>query len=268
VFVADNQNYLVRKLTPNAPAINTGGVVTASAFGESGSVAPGSWIEIYGSALAVDSRPWGTKDFVGNNAPTSLDGTSVTIGGLFAFVDYISPGQVDVQVPFAVPTGTQPLVVTTPSGFTSSYNVTVNALQPGLLAPPSFLINGKQYVGATFTDGTTLVLPPNSIPGVTSRLAKPGDTIVLFGVGFGPVTPAIPAGQIVQQSNALVSPVTFSFGGTAASPPLYQGLAPNYVGLYQFNVTVPTVAANSLTPLTFTQAGATDTQTLYVAIGN
>jgi uncharacterized protein (TIGR03437 family) len=268
VFVADNQNYLVRKLTPTKPAINTGGVVTASAFGEAGSVAPGSWIEIYGSALAIDSRPWATRDFVGNTGPTSLDGTSVTIGGLSAFVDYISAGQVDVQVPLAVATGTQPLVVTTPSGVTSSYNVTVNALQPGMLAPPSFLIDGKQYAGATFTDGTTYVLPPNSIPGVTSRLAKPGDTIVLYGVGFGPVTPAIPAGQIVQQNNSLVAPVTFSFGGTAASPPLYQGLAPNYVGLYQFNVTVPTVAANSLTPLTFTQSGTAGTQTLYVAIGN
>ena len=90
--------------------------MTALAFGGFGSVAPGSWIEIYGSALAIDTRSWETKDFNGVNAPTSLDGTSVTIGGQSAFVEYISPGQVNVQVPFAVATGSQPLVVTTPSG--------------------------------------------------------------------------------------------------------------------------------------------------------
>ena len=77
----------------------------------------------------------------------------------------------------------------------------------------------------------TYVLPPNSIPGVTSRQAKPGDTIVMYGVGFGPVTPSIPAGQIVQQNNSLATPVTFSFGGTPAAAPRYEGLAQTYVGL-------------------------------------
>jgi uncharacterized protein (TIGR03437 family) len=173
-----------------------------------------------------------------------------------------------VQVPSGVAAGSQPLVVTTPSGSTSAYTVTVNALQQGLVAPPSFQVNGKQYVVATFLDGVTYVAPPNSIPGVTSRQAKPGDTIVLFGIGFGPVTPNIPAGQIVQQNNSVTAPVTFSFGGTPAATPSYQGLAQTFVGLYQFNVVVPTVPPNDLTPLTFTQGGTTSGQTLYIAIGN
>jgi uncharacterized protein (TIGR03437 family) len=268
VYIADNQNYVVRKLTPVAPAITTNGVITASAFGGGAAVAPGSWIEIYGSGLALDSRSWTTTDFNGNNAPTSLDGTSVTIGGQSAFVGYISPGQVNVQVPFTVAAGPQPLVVSTPSGATSSYTVTVNALQPGLVAPPSFLINGTQYVVATFTDGVTYVLPPNSIAGITSRLAKPGDTIVMYGVGFGPVTPSIPAGQIVQQNSSLTTPVTFSFGGTPAAAPGYDGLAPGYVGLYQFNVVVPTIAANNAVPLTYTVGTLAGAQKLYIAIGN
>jgi uncharacterized protein (TIGR03437 family) len=268
VYIADTQNYLVRKLTPVAPSILSGGVVTASAFGAFGAASPGSWIEIYGSGLAIDSRSWARGDFSGNNAPTSLDGTSVTVGGQSAYVSYISPGQVNVQLPFSVATGSQPVVVTTPSGLSASYSLTVNALEPGLVAPPSFQVNGKQYVLATFTDGVTYVAPPNSVSGVTSRLAKPGDIIVLYGVGFGPVTPSVPAGQIVQQSNSLVTPVTFSFGGTPAATPSYAGLAPGEVGLYQFNVVVPTIAANSLTPLTFSIGSTNSTQTLYVAIGN
>jgi uncharacterized protein (TIGR03437 family) len=273
VYIADTENFAVRKLTPVAPSVLPNGVITASAFGGAGAVAPGSWIEIYGSALALDTREWrtssssaGPSDFTGVNAPTELDGTSVTIGGQSAFVEYISPGQVNVQVPFTVAPGSQPLVVHTPSGATSSYTVTVNAIQPGLVAPPSFLIGGKQYVVATFTDGVTYVLPPNSIPGVTSRAANPGETIVMYGVGFGPVTPSIAAGQIVQQDNSLTAPVTFSFGGTAAAAPSYDGLSPGYVGLYQFNVVVPAVAANNLVPLTYSVGGVNSTQTLYIAV--
>jgi uncharacterized protein (TIGR03437 family) len=272
VYIADTENFVVRKLTPVAPSVLPNGVITASAFGGAGTVAPGSWIEIYGSALALDTREWrtssssaGPSDFTGVNAPTELDGTSVTIGGQSAFVEYISPGQVNVQVPFTVAPGSQPLVVSTPSGATSSYTVTVKAIQPGLVAPPSFLINGKQYVVATFTDGVTYVLPTNAIPGVTSRPANPGETIVMYGVGFGPVTPSIAAGQIVQQDNSLTAPVTFSFAGTQAAPS-YDGLSPGYVGLYQFNVAVPTVAASNLVPLTYSVGGVNSTQTLYIAV--
>ena len=63
---------LTNSLTP-PPVISAGGVVSASSFGEFTSVAPGSWIEIYGSSLASGTRAWQTSDFSGVNAPTSLD---------------------------------------------------------------------------------------------------------------------------------------------------------------------------------------------------
>jgi uncharacterized protein (TIGR03437 family) len=46
----------------------------------------------------------------------------------------------------------------------------------------------------------------------------------------------------------------------------YAGLAPDYVGPYQFNVVVPAVAANAAAPVTFTVNGTANTQTLYLAI--
>ena len=95
----------------------------------------------------------------------------------------------------------------------------------------------------------------------------PGDEIVLYGVGFGPVTPDIPAGQLVQQSNTLQSSFEISVGGIAAQP-AYDGLAPSYTGLYQFNITVPNVAAGNAVPLTLSVDGVNGTQTLYIAIGN
>ena len=93
------------------PAITPGGVVSASGFGGFSSVAPGSWIEVYGSNLATDTRGWAGSDFGGINAPTSLDGTFVTIGGQSAFVDYISPGQVNVLIPSDAPSGVQPIAL-------------------------------------------------------------------------------------------------------------------------------------------------------------
>jgi uncharacterized protein (TIGR03437 family) len=268
VYVADNQNNVIRLLTanPTLPAVYSNGVVSASAFGTLPGIAPGSWIEIYGTNLAVDTRGWGSADFSGVNAPTSLDGTKVTIGGQAAYVDYVSAGQVNAQVPSNAPQGSQALVVTTPYGSTSAYSVTVNATQPGVLAPTSFTVGGKQYAAALFSDGATFVAPVGAIPGVVSRPANPGEIITIYGVGFGPVTPNIPAGQIVQQSNTVASPVQFSIGGVAAISN-YSGLAPTQVGLYQFNVVVPNLPVNNLAPLTFTLGGgAVGTQTLYLAV--
>jgi uncharacterized protein (TIGR03437 family) len=189
----------------------------------------------------------------------------VTIGGQAAFIDYISPTQVNAQVPSNVGAGSQPVVVTTASGASSPYSITVNTMQPGLLAPASFNIGGKQYVTALFSDGKTYVLPPGAIAGLTSRRAQAGDVITLYGVGFGAVTPDIPAGQIVQQSNQLKSQLHVLFGQSEATI-TYAGLAPNAVGLYQFNVVVPSIAAGDTVPLTFSLEGASGTQTLYTAV--
>jgi uncharacterized protein (TIGR03437 family) len=246
------------------PSISSGGVVSASAFGEFTSVSPGSWIEIYGSSLAADTRGWTTADFTGINAPTNLDGTTVTIGGQPAFIDYISPTQVNALVSSNVGTGPQELVLTTAAGTSAPYNITVNAAEPGLLATSSFNVGGVQYVVAFHGDGT-YVLPVGAISGLTSRPAEPGEVITLYGVGFGPVTPNIPAGQLVQQLNSLSLPLQMEIGGMPASLD-YDGLAPNFTGLYQFNVTVPNVPANNAVPLSFNLSGMTGTQTLYIAV--
>jgi uncharacterized protein (TIGR03437 family) len=249
-------------------------ILSASAFGGFTSVAPGSWMELYGSGLSSSTRQWGGSDFVGTKAPTSLDNVKVTIGGQSAFVYYISPTQVNAQVPSNVGTGSQAVVVTNNGNASPSRSITVNDLQPGLLAPGSFAVNGKQYVVALFPDSTQngpFVLPPNAISGVASRYTKPGDKLVIYGVGFGPVKDSggndIPAGTVVTVANSLAK----SFGMTIGGQPVsfdYAGLAPNFVGLYQFNITVPNVPNNDLTPLTYTLNGTAGTQTLYLAVHN
>ena len=89
----------------------------------------------------------------------------------------------------------------------------------------------------------------------------------MYGVGFGPVNPSTPAGQIVPQtpSNSLTTPLAVFFGPAQATLS-YFGLAPGYVGLYQFNVVVPNVAASNAVPLTFVLGNSNSTQTLYTAV--
>jgi uncharacterized protein (TIGR03437 family) len=261
----------VRLLTPSAtpvfplPSVEAnGGVVSASAFGQFSQLALGSWVEIYGSYLATDSRSWAGADFNGINAPTSLDGTSVTIGGQPAFISYISPGQINAQVPTGSGTGAQPLVITTSAGKSPTYSVTVNGVEPGLLAPASFAFGSIQYAVALFSDSTTYVLPTGAIAGDPSRPAKAGDTITLYGVGFGAVTPSIPAGQITQAISALALPFVLKFGTTEATV-TYAGLAPGLVGLYQFNVVVPKLSITGAVRLSFTLEGVAGTQVLYIS---
>lgn len=89
--------------------------------------------------------------------------------------------------------------------------------------------------------------------------------MVIYGIGFGPVTPSIPAGEIVTQANQLSSNLQILFGTTPAQI-AYAGLTPSFVGLYQFNVVVPSVPAGNLVPLTFNLNGVAGTQTLFTAV--
>ncbi len=258
-----------------APEICSGGVVTATAAGGFAAAAAGSWIEIYGSNLGpTTGYQWQGSDFSGINAPTKLQGVSVTIGGQSAFLDYVSAGQVNAQVPNGAGTGPAALVVSNSNGASAPYTLTLNALEPGLFAPSSFIIGGNQYVVAINSDGS-YTLPTTSTLGLNSRPAKPGETIVIYGVGFGPAvaggTP-IPPGVIVTQANSLANPMQMFFGGTQATL-AYQGLASSSVGLYQFNVIVPPSVANSdAVPLTFNVGGGSGgnmgSQTLYTAVHN
>ncbi len=268
VYVTDNQNEAVRKLivVPGAPSIQPGGIITATDFGGAPDATPGTWLEIYGSNLASTTRGWTQADFHGDNAPTSLNGTYVTIDGAPAYVAYISPSQVNVQVPLGLTTNPATVTVMTGAGTSAPYEVTLNLTQPGLLAPPSFKVGGNQYVVALFPDGKTYVAPTGAIAGVTSKPASVGDTITLYGVGFGPVSPYVAAGQIAPSTpDSLTAPFQIFFGKTPAALE-YSGLAPGIVGLYQFNVVVPNVAPSNLVPLSINLNGDVGTQKLYTAV--
>jgi uncharacterized protein (TIGR03437 family) len=239
----------VLQLTPldatPKPAIKTGGVVSASAF-HPGGIAPGTWLEVYGGNLSNTTRSWQSSDFQGINAPTSLDGVTVTIGGRDAYVAYVSPGHVNVQAPDGIPIGSGvPLVLANGNNRSDPYLLQTSEVAPALLAPSSFVVNGKQYVAAilpsTESGQTFFAAPAGAIPGIATRPAVAGEVITLYGIGFGAVSPAVTAGTIPTQGSSLNDSLAILFG-QASGKILYAGMAPGLVGLYQFNVEVPPTA--------------------------
>ena len=119
-------------------------------FGAFTAIAPGTWIEIYGTNFATDSVTWSGSDFKNNVGPTTLGGVSVSVGGQPAYISSVSHNasydQIDAQVPSNVGAGSQNIVVTTSAGSTAPYSITVNTTQPGLDAGAAFQVGGKQYV--------------------------------------------------------------------------------------------------------------------------
>jgi uncharacterized protein (TIGR03437 family) len=213
---------------PTEPSIRTElpGVLTASAFGGAPSIGPGNWIEIYGRNLALTTREWRTTDFVNGAPPTSLDGVSVSIGGAPGYASYISPGQVNALVPSNMPAGMAKVTVTTVGGTTNSADILVNAFQPTILSLRPDIIPNGSYPIAVFPDFTTYALPPfPAYAAVPARRPKAGDTIVLFGAGFG-------------RPDAPVE-VVFSRAATVPGMVTWAGPVAGSVGLYQINVVVP-----------------------------
>ena len=250
--------------SPEKPIISAGGIINAFGFGGKAGVAPGTWIEIYGQKFTTKTREWAGPDFNGANAPTSLDGVSVTVAGKPAFVRFISPSQVNVNVPDGIGTGPVPVVVTNSGVASDPLIVTASDRLPGLLAPANFKSGDRQYVVAQFADNS-FAGDPAKIAG-TNRPVRPGETIVLYGIGFGPVNPSIPAGTIVSQANQVTGDLVIRFGQAQATNIAYRGLGPNFVGLYQFNVVVPESVPDGDAQLDVTIGGVSTGQTLFLTV--
>jgi uncharacterized protein (TIGR03437 family) len=270
IYISDQQNNVIRQLTPGTvignkpPPIITSMISASACGGYAGAAAPGSWVEIYGTDLAPDKRPWTSSDFSGPIAPTTLDGASVSIGGENAVLNYISPTQINAQVPLDIAPGPQPVSVTAPNGKSPAVSLTVNAVEPGLCF--AFTINGNQYVAAVINGTSTYVLPAGAgLSGISYRPAHPGETISLYGTGFGLTSPLPTQGQIVQQADQLPAAPLVFFGPTQAQV-TYAGFAPGYVGLYQINVTVPNIPASDLVPITFALGQFAAAPTLYTSV--
>ncbi len=275
VAASGGPSYTCTNTTP--PVIAA--VDSPSSYGGYSYFTSGSWLEIKGTNLADPTDPrlsaatnpgqWTSSDFNGPNAPTSLDGISASVNGKAAYVWYLSPTQLNVQAPEDSALGQVAITVTNCKATSSPVMFARQALAPGLLAPPNYTVNGTPYLVATFASDGAYVLNSSAGArfGLNSRPAKPGDVIIAYGIGFGDVTPSILPGTVTGQSNALVNPVTVSFGATNAALS-YSGLAGSFVGLYEFYITVPPGLADGDYQINVAQNKTNLPQTLYLTVHN
>jgi len=198
-YLANSQNLPLRNAiravkidlsSQEAPTIAPGGIVPLDSTASV--IQPGELISIFGSNLASAPANWS------GNFPTSLGDTSVEINGKAAFLLFVSPGQINLQAPDDTATGTVSVVVTTASGRATS-SVTLSKFAPAFELIDAKYVSGiivRSNGSGAYGNGTYDILGPggNSL-GYSTTPAQPGDIVELFGVGFGPTTPFVPAGK-------------------------------------------------------------------------
>lgn len=225
------------------PAVSS--VVNDASFA-AGAISTGSWVAIFGTGLAPagDSRTWNAAtEIVNGNLPVSLDGTSVTVNGKPAVVEFISPSQVNIQPPDDTAVGPVQVVVTTMDGGSSTpFTVNYAEFAPGLFPAAS------PYIVAQHGDNSYLT---------PAAPAKPGEVIILWGTGFGPANPSVPAGQVFSGASPLANTATVTIGGQPAAVD-FAGVVG--AGLVQINVHVPISINNGDAAVVATVGGAS-TQT-------
>jgi uncharacterized protein (TIGR03437 family) len=178
--------------------------------------------------------------------PTNLDGTSVTVNGKNAAVAFISPNQVNIQTPDDTAVGpVQVVISTTVGGASASFTSNYAQFAPGLFLATT------PYLAVQHADGSYVGGYAGSTP------AKPGETITLWGTGFGPATPPVAYGQVFSGVNKLANAVTVTIGGQLAIVD-FAGVVG--AGLVQINVRVPSSIGDGDAPVV-ASVGGVSTQT-------
>jgi uncharacterized protein (TIGR03437 family) len=246
-----------RSVPPNGPRINAGGVVNGASFSKQG-LAAGSIVSLFGANLASSSAAASTTPLA-----SSLGGVAVTLSGIRAPLFYVSPSQINFQVPWELQGQTQASVSATADGIPSpGETIGLASFSPGI-----FTLNPSGQ-GAILIAGTADVAAPSgSIPGRSTRPVKRGEYLSIYCTGLGAVTKR-PASGAPSPSNPLSTTTatpSVTFGGVPAVVS-FSGLAPGFVGLYQVNVQVPqSTPTGSAVPITLTIGGVTS-NTVTIAV--
>lgn len=244
IYVADTHNSVIRLLQPTGyPTVNQGGVTNAASY--QATISPGALATVFGTLFGTS-----TGQPLGNPLPINYGGVGVTVNGTPANLYYVSPGQINFQVPWETAVGTANVAVTLSGGASNTVSVPVVSAGPGL-----FTINGAAIVQNA----------PSYSLNTQANPAPAGSTIVAYLTGSGPVSPAMTDG--VPTPNSLVQatlPWAASIGSSQAQVS-FIGLTPGFVGLVQANIVVPPALATGTYPLVVSIGGqASNAGNVYV----
>ncbi len=196
---------------PQQPAI--AGLANAASFQQA--YAPGMILSVFGAQLAPATQ-------LGAALPLLIfmGGFQAKVNGVLAPLYYVSPGQVNIQIPYETQTGMAKLTIYNFSGLqTAAYSFQVAASAPGI-----------------FRDANGAAVPFAS--------GSRGQTYTLFITGEGQVSPSLADGTAPAVSTPLallprpVLPVGVTVGGVAAQT-TFVGIPYGLAGVAQINFTVP-----------------------------
>ncbi len=225
------------------PTLAANGIVNGASFSGEAPAAPGSIVSLFGSnfisQLAVAP---------GDPLPTTLQDVRVMFNGIAAPLFFVAPGQINAMVPFGV-TGTSASVQVINSAGQSEIRTIPIAPQ----SPAIFTANQTGVGQAVIVFGNTATIVGPVRPGTDWRPAKAGDTITIYANGLGAVTPPINDGwNSCDQSVCTPGLTNLTLRTTTVRPKvkignvtvpdnliLFSGLAPEFAGLYQINLTIP-----------------------------
>ncbi len=241
-----------------APVSSTAGFVSATNV-PGNSLSPRSIASLYGTNLSgiislADSPP---------PLPSTLGGTTLTLAGNTLPLFFVSPQQINFQLPFITINGPTPETLTITQGqFTTSIPVTLTPFAPSFFTTNS---QGTGQAAALINETSIIVAPVGMFPG--SRPVKKGEFIQLYCTGLGDVTnrPGLGAPSPTNPlASTLVKPTLTV--GTVPANVLFSGLSPNFVGLYQVNIQITTdMPSGPAVPVALTIGGA-KSNTVTIAI--
>lgn len=234
------------------PTILEGKVFNGASLTVEAGVAPKTYATIFTSPDLTDRTVVWSDFFVNGRAPKELNEIKVHVGDEDAYIvavvnlDPQGYDQVNFLIDGSVPMG--PGVQVTVSNKNGTSNPAIVEIRQRAPALFPFEPQGRRYVASIQNDGSAFVGPEDLFGGADLgrpiRPAKPGDIIQLFGTGFGDTNPNVPAGQIfsVDPNNPVLATIAGNVAITIGGQPAtvhYAGLAPGFVNLYQFTITVP-----------------------------
>ncbi len=238
------------------PVAYAGGAINNSVANSEAQIGVGAIVSLFGEQFTRGR----TESSTALPLPTALAGTSVFVNGVAAPLFFVSPGQINFQLPYGTAPGTALLQV-----LREGEAGNVIAVPVATMAPRVMTWSGVGTYGIIVNSDGSLPLPAGiQLGSFPSRPAVAGDALVIYGIGLGPTSPAVKEGAAAPEQEpfartAVPVEVVFNrfgpFPGTVV-PALFSGLTPGFVGLYQVNVIVPAgLAANEATALQLRMAG-------------
>ena len=218
---------------------------------QSSRVAPGALVSIYGTDLSPVNVA--TSDVP---LPTALGDSCLTVNGLAIPVLFVSPTQINAQLPFQT-TGNVTVVLHTPGGVSDNYNLTIQPQAPGVFLVPVDGV-GNAVPNLVRLSNQTIVTESNPV--------HHNDDITIYLNGMGQTLPLIDAGVPAPSDPPaipLVAPKVLL--GSVELPIKSYGLAPGQIGVFQIEVTIPKNVPTGLNvPLQINQGAASTTVSVRV----